>query len=91
MNDTMERTTLTIDGMSCGHCVNAVRQALSGVEGATVESVVVGSATVAYDPARTSPERLAAAVADEGYAAAPESSRARATAGGEGSCGCGCG
>ena len=91
MNEAMERATLTIDGMSCGHCVNAVRQALSGVDGATIESVAVGSATVAYDPARTSPERLAAAVTEEGYAASAESAHAKAKPDRQGGCGCGCG
>lgn len=63
----MERTTLTIGGMSCGHCVKAVEGALAGVEGARVERVEVGTATVSYDPAAVKPERLAAAVEEEGY------------------------
>ncbi len=67
----MNRTTLKIDGMSCGHCVTAVRTALEGVEGVTVESVSLGAATVAYDPAVVTPEELAQAVNDTGYAAAP--------------------
>lgn len=67
----MERTTLNITGMSCGHCVGAVTKALKAVEGAEVEHVTVGSATVAYDPARTSPDQLAAAVEDAGYEVRP--------------------
>ena len=65
----MERLRLDITGMSCDHCVRAVREALAGVDGAQVESVEIGSATVRYDPARTSPEALADAVSDEGYEA----------------------
>lgn len=63
----MERTTLHIDGMSCEHCVRAVKQALTGVDGAEVESVTVGAATVVYDPARVTPDDLASAVEEEGY------------------------
>lgn len=65
----MERLRLDITGMSCDHCVRAVREALAGVDGAQVESVEIGSATVTYDPARTSPDAIADAVSDEGYAA----------------------
>lgn len=65
----METVTLDIQGMSCDHCVRAVRGALEGVDGARVESVEIGRATVRYDAARTSPEALANAVSDEGYEA----------------------
>jgi copper chaperone len=87
----MEHVSLHIEGMTCGHCVSAVRQALSAVDGVTVESVAVGSATVAYDPARTSAELLAAAVTDEGYAASPASGAVATATRRQGGCGCGCG
>lgn len=64
----MDRITMTIGGMSCGHCVSAVKGALAGVEGVQVEQVAVGRAVVSFDPASTSAERIAQAVADEGYA-----------------------
>lgn len=67
----MERLRLDIDGMSCDHCVRAVRSALEGVDGAEVEQVAIGSATVRYDPARTSPDAITSAVGDEGYEAVP--------------------
>lgn len=67
----MNRTTLKIDGMTCGHCVAWVKKALAGVDGVTIENVAVGSATVAYDPAVASPERIAKAVTDAGYEASP--------------------
>ncbi|HEU4799119.1 MAG TPA: heavy-metal-associated domain-containing protein [Gemmatimonadales bacterium] len=65
----MNRTTLKIDGMSCGHCVAAVTKALEDVEGVTIENVSIGAATVAYDPAVASPEKLAEAVSEAGYTA----------------------
>lgn len=65
----MEQTTIAIQGMSCGHCVAAVKGALHRLDGVDVQAVKIGSATVAYDPAAVSPERIAEAIADEGYAA----------------------
>lgn len=38
--------TLTITGMTCGHCVSRVTRTLSGIPGLTVVDVQVGSATV---------------------------------------------
>lgn len=63
----MERITLSIDGMTCGHCVRSVDQALKALDGVAVEQVAIGSATVSYDPATTSVDRLKDAVEDEGY------------------------
>ena len=63
----MERKTIKIDGMSCGHCVTAVRSELEKLDGVKVEAVQVGSATVSYDPSRVSTNQLADAVADAGY------------------------
>lgn len=66
----MDRIKLKIDGMSCGHCVNAVDKALKSVDGVQVEQVAIGSATVSYDPAATSADKITRAVEDEGYAVA---------------------
>jgi len=66
----MDRIKLKIDGMSCGHCVSAVDKALKGVNGVQVEQVAVGSATVSYDPATTSADRITKAIEDEGYTVA---------------------
>jgi copper chaperone len=63
----MERTTLKIEGMSCGHCVAAVRAALTDVPGVEVERVDIGSAHVTYDPTRTDARAIAEAVRDAGY------------------------
>lgn len=64
-----ERVTLTITGMTCGHCVAAVKKALAAVPG--VESVEVTlsppRAEVSCDPARTTAEMLTKATAEEGY------------------------
>ena len=58
--------TLAIEGMSCTHCVAAVRAALESVEGAVVRSVEVGTAEVDA-AASTDRDALVAAVEDAGY------------------------
>ncbi len=68
----MERLTLSIEGMSCDHCVRAVRGALESVGGVRVDNVEIGSAEVRYDPDRASAEEIVEAVSDEGYQAARE-------------------
>ncbi|MCU0620555.1 MAG: heavy-metal-associated domain-containing protein [Gemmatimonadales bacterium] len=66
----MEPLTLAISGMSCGHCLNAVRNALASAAGVALESVQMGRAELRYDPALTSPAQIQAVVADAGYDAA---------------------
>lgn len=66
----MEHMTMGIGGMSCGHCVGRVTQALQGIDGVQVEQVKVGEATVAYDPAKTSESRITKAVEAQGYTVA---------------------
>ena len=43
---TIGTTTLNIEGMTCGHCVQAVTKSLSAVPGVKVKSVAVGSAVI---------------------------------------------
>jgi copper chaperone CopZ len=64
----MERVSMTIEGMSCGHCVRAVDQVLKGLAGVQVEQVGVGSAVVSYDPVTVTPEQIREAISEEGYA-----------------------
>lgn len=64
----MEKADLKIEGMSCGHCVRAVRGALDAVAGVDVEQVELGSASVRFDPARTDAARIARAIEEAGYA-----------------------
>jgi copper chaperone len=65
----MERLTLTIEGMSCEHCVRAVRGRLERTPGVKVDDVQVGSATLDFDPAKTNVDDIEEAIADEGYTA----------------------
>jgi len=63
----MDDVTLRIEGMSCGHCVARVQQALAALDGATVESVTVGEAHLKVDPSRLTAADLAKAVQAAGY------------------------
>ncbi len=63
----MESLKLTIEGMSCEHCVRAVRNRLTATPGVAVEEVAVGSATLRYDPAKTNVEEIEEVIADGGH------------------------
>jgi len=63
----MKEMTLAIDGMSCTHCVEAVRSALEELDGVRAETVTIGTATVAYDPNKANPREIVAAVDAAGY------------------------
>jgi copper chaperone len=63
----MEKVSLQIQGMSCGHCVKAVSSALNAVDGVAVERVDVGSASVRFDPARADAAGIEQAIEEAGY------------------------
>ena len=60
--------SLAISGMSCGHCVSAVKKALANVPGVDVDHVEIGSATLHFDAAKTDIAHITQAVEDAGYA-----------------------
>lgn len=63
----MTEREFKIEGMSCQHCVMAVRKELARVPGVEIRDVRIGSASVAYDETRTDAARLEAAIAKAGY------------------------
>ena len=65
----MATLSLSISGMSCGHCVAAVSSALKAIDGVEPKDVQIGSATVEYDAAKVTPAQVAQAVTEEGYVA----------------------
>ena len=65
----MERLSLTIEGMTCEHCVRAVRSRLEKTDGVKVSGVEIGSAAVEFDPRKTNLHDIEEAIADEGYTA----------------------
>jgi copper chaperone len=58
---------LKIEGMSCDHCVRAVKQALENTPGVEVRTVTIGSAEISDDPTAVSPEAIRASIEEEGY------------------------
>jgi copper chaperone len=65
----MTSLTLHVSGMSCGHCLNAVRQALESVPGVHLQSVRIGRADLAFDESLASRDVIVAAVTNAGYSA----------------------
>lgn len=65
--DTMKKEIIRIDGMTCNHCVMAVRRQLAGVDGLEVEDVAIGSAIVRYDDTTIETDRIDAAIAEAGF------------------------
>jgi len=66
----MTHATLNVEGMTCGHCKDAIEGELNGISGvehssADFESGVV---EVRYDEGRVTTEDLEAAVEEAGYA-----------------------
>ena len=68
-----DRVTLEIEGMTCGHCVAAVKKALAAVPGVGEVEVTLSPprAVVSRDPSRTTLEMLTKATAAEGYPSSP--------------------
>ena len=68
---THTRVRIPVTGMTCSACQSRVQSALQkqpGVEDASV-NLMMANATVTYDPAETTPERLIDAVRKTGYGA----------------------
>ena len=65
----MQALHLTIEGMTCEHCVRAVDGRLRRTPGVEVANVAIGSAQVRYDPTITNVDEIAEVIADEGYTA----------------------
>jgi len=60
---------LKVEGMSCMHCVNAVTNALEGVDGVKNADVdfETGNAIVTYSGDKSTVEKMKQAVVDAGY------------------------
>ncbi len=63
----MEDLKLRIEGMTCQHCVRAVKGRLERTPGVRLKSVEIGSAELSYDPAATTVDEIEDAISDEGY------------------------
>jgi copper chaperone len=63
----MKTQELTIEGMTCGHCVMSVKKELGKVSGLKVENVEIGKALVQFDESTVTREQLAKAIEEAGY------------------------
>ena len=66
----MPTIDLSIEGMSCGHCVSSVRRALQSIPGISVTDVRIGSASVETDEAPGPIDAINGAIEDAGFVAA---------------------
>ncbi|GJQ32054.1 MAG: copper chaperone CopZ [Ignavibacteriaceae bacterium] len=62
----MESVKITINGMTCMHCVKAVEVELSELQ-VNVLGVKIGSAEVRFDPAKVKKSEIEDAVKNAGY------------------------
>ncbi|MDR1732664.1 MAG: copper ion binding protein [Synergistaceae bacterium] len=65
----MTEKVFKVDGMSCSHCVKAVTNAISSLDGVGSVSVSLegGTATVSYDAAKVSEAKIKEAIEAEDY------------------------
>ncbi len=63
----MKSAELKIEGMSCGHCIMAVRKELGKLAGVEVDDVQIGSAKVRLDETTVALDQLNQAVSNAGY------------------------
>lgn len=68
----MENVVLDVEGMTCDHCVAAVRKSLEAVSGVLSAEVTLAPsrAVVLCDPSRVTVDRLTDATGKEGYPSA---------------------
>ena len=64
-----QTATLTVENMTCGTCPVVVKKALERVPGVSSTSVDFEkkTATVSFDPDKTTPERLTQATTEAGF------------------------
>ncbi|HKJ81316.1 MAG TPA: cation transporter [Ignavibacteriaceae bacterium] len=63
----MKTAELKIEGMSCNHCVMAVKKELSKLENVKVEDVQIGSAKVEYDENKVDTKAFVEAIEEAGF------------------------
>ena len=65
----MEKTTFSVEGMSCSHCENAVKQSVGALSGVHAVDVSLKDKTVSveYDASKVSPYAIKQEIEDQGY------------------------
>lgn len=59
------RTTINVTGMSCGHCVNAVTEELTAIDGVSSVEVDLSTGAVTFESDRPIADDAVAAAIDE--------------------------
>jgi copper chaperone len=63
----MKDLHIEIVGMTCEHCVRAIKNRLSATPGVNLKDVKVGSVDLELDDAKVSMSDVEDAISDEGY------------------------
>jgi copper chaperone len=64
----MSTVTVTVTGMTCGHCASSVREEVGSIPGVTAVDVDLASGTVTVDSDReVEPAVIQSAVEEAGY------------------------
>ncbi|USK67291.1 copper chaperone CopZ [Peribacillus frigoritolerans] len=65
----MEKMTLNVKGMSCGHCINSIEGNVGELSGVTTVKVNLDSETVSvvFNPNEVSIDKIKETIDDQGY------------------------
>lgn len=65
----MKEITLEVQGMSCGHCVNAIEESVGQLAGVEQVKVILADAqvNVVFDEAQVSLDKINETIEDQGY------------------------
>jgi len=65
----MEKTVLSVEGMSCEHCVNAITKAVKALSGISKVAVDLAAKSVVleYDSSKTPLDKIKAEIEEQGY------------------------
>lgn len=65
----MEKMTVNVKGMSCGHCINSIEGNVGELSGVTTVKVNLDSGTVSveFNPNEVSIDKIKETIDDQGY------------------------
>lgn len=63
----MTEAIISIEGMSCQHCVMRVKKAIAGLKGINKADVQIGQAKVKFDESLTGKKEIEEAIVKAGY------------------------
>ncbi|WP_160035979.1 copper ion binding protein [Paenibacillus sp. An7] len=63
----MSNVTLNVSGMSCGHCVKAVEDALENIGAKGNVDLDAGEVSIEFDEQKVTVDQMKQAIEDQGY------------------------